>query len=103
MDLKTKHSTILIIVILFLSSFFTTNALPFENHSTTNIENLAFKQELTIPIDTSLEISKFMPIDIHVEFTDPCWAKDEIHHSVRVGYDDGSEIIEIDRKEGLGI
>ena len=96
MDLKTKHSTVLIIVILFLSSLFTTNALSFENHSTTNIENLAFKQEVPIPIDTSLKSVKFQPIDIHVDFENPCWAKDEIHHSVRVGFDEGSGVIEID-------
>ena len=96
MSIKINYSVVTIIVILFLFSFFHINALSFENHSTTNIENLAFKQEIHIPIDTSVKNVKFIPIDINVDFKNPCWAKDEIHHSVRVGFDDGSELIEID-------
>lgn len=92
--LKNTLKLMLITAILIFS--FSSSALSDEQYHTTDIDNLAFKQELTIPIDTSLEISKFMPIDIHVDFSNPCWAKDEVHHSVRVGYDDGSEIIEID-------
>ena len=51
---------------------------------------------MPIPIDTSLKSVKFQPIDIHVDFENLCWAKDEIHHSVRVGFDEGSGIIEIE-------
>lgn len=91
-----KHSLIWATIVAIFISSFSNNALSYDEYHLTDIENLAFKQELTIPIDTELELSKNMPIDIHVEFSNPCWAKDEIHHSVRVGFDDGSGIIEID-------
>jgi hypothetical protein len=44
----------------------------------------SFKQEIHIPIDTSQENAKFQPIDIRVKFDNPCWAKNEKEHSVRV-------------------
>jgi hypothetical protein len=62
----------------------------------TDIENLEFKQEINIPISTSLPEAKYQPVDINIEFINPCWAKDEKTHSVRVGYDDGSGLTEIE-------
>ena len=59
-------------------------------------DDWAFRQEICIPIDTEGEQAKYQPIDIHVEFDHPCWAKDETHHSIRVCYDDGSELNEIE-------
>ena len=62
----------------------------------TDIDNLPYRQIIEIPIDTSLEIAKYQPIDLKINFNNPCWAKDETHNSVRVGYDDGSGITEIE-------
>ena len=87
--------TIYILVIIVQSSF-TIHISAQDNYKSTDIDKLSYKQEISIPIDTSLDIAKFQPIDLRVEFSNPCWAKDEKHHSIRVGIDDGSELIEID-------
>ena len=44
----------------------------------------SYRQEIKLPISTDTPFAKFQPIDIIVEFNDPCWAKDENEHSVRV-------------------
>ena len=85
-----------VIVVIVLFSSFGGNAFSYEGYVTTDIGNLAFKQEITIPIDTSLDEAKFQPIDVRIVFDNSCWAQNETKHSVRVGYDDGSGITEID-------
>jgi hypothetical protein len=96
MKFITNHSLIWVIIFITVFSSFSNNVSSNEEYNTTDIENLAYKQELHISIDTSLDESKFKPIDIHIDFNEPCWAKNEMHHSVRVVFDDGSELIEID-------
>ncbi len=64
--------------------------------SATDIEALPFKQMLNIPIDTSFDEAKFQPIDMHVQFLHPCWAKNETVNSIRIAYDDGSGLAEIE-------
>jgi len=44
----------------------------------------SFRQKIDIPIDTSLDHAKYQPVDTHVEFTNPCWAKNEDEHSIRI-------------------
>ena len=88
-------------IIIFLTTFLllSSSILQIEaqdNYKSQDIDKLSFKQEINIPIDTSKEISKFQPIDIKIEFSNSCWAIDDKHHSIRVGVDDGSELIEID-------
>ena len=43
-----------------------------------------FREEIIIPIDTSLEEAKYQPVDIHITFSNPCWAVNETMHSIRV-------------------
>ena len=43
-----------------------------------------YKQEINMPISTEDPFSIYQPIDIEVEFKDPCWAKDSNNHSIRV-------------------
>jgi len=85
-----------ILIIILLLSFSVVHVNANNNYKTQNIENLTYKQEINIPIETSTEIAKFQPIDIRIEFSNPCWAIDENHHSIRVGVDDGSEVLEIE-------
>ncbi|MCK4347883.1 MAG: hypothetical protein KAW47_04625, partial [Thermoplasmatales archaeon] len=96
MNSALNQFSLCLILFMFLLTFFSINALSYEDTIPTDIENLSFKQELTIPIDTSLESAKFQPIDIRVDFDNPCWAKNETIHSVRVAYDDGSDLTEIE-------
>ncbi len=56
----------------------------------------AYRQELATPISTDGLFAKFQPIDIRVEFDHPCWARDEIVHSIRVCCWDGYDWYELD-------
>jgi hypothetical protein len=95
MKIMIKHKISIFIVIFTLSSsIIQVNA--FDNYNSQNIDNLTYKEEIEIPIDTSNDNSKFQPIDLRFEFSNPCWAIDENHHSVRVGVDDGSEVLELE-------
>lgn len=96
MKLITKHSLIWVIIISIFFSSLSMNVSSYKEYNTTDIEDLAFKEELYISIDTSLNEARFQPIDIRVDFDHPCWAKNETVHSVRVGFDDGSGLIEIE-------
>jgi len=63
---------------------------------TTNLSELNFEQELSIPIDTFLPEAIFQPIDLCIQFTNPCWAKNETIHSIRIAYSTGSDYTEIE-------
>jgi hypothetical protein len=86
--------SILIVILLLYTSIIQVNAN--DNYVSQDIEKLTYKQEIDIPIDTSNEFAKFQPIDIRVEFSNPCWVLDENHHSVRVGVEGDSEVLEIE-------
>jgi hypothetical protein len=59
-------------------------------------KNWSSRQEITIPIDTSLEIAKYQPVDIRINFNDPCWTKSTNENSIRVIYWDGNSWKEIE-------
>jgi hypothetical protein len=59
-------------------------------------ENWSFRQEIQIPIDTSDEYTRYQPIDIHLDFNNTCWAKDEKKHSIRIIFQDGEKFIELE-------
>jgi hypothetical protein len=73
-------------------------------------KNWSFRQEITIPVDTSLEIAKYQPVDIRVTFNDPCWAKNTEENSIRVCCWDGkfwyeleSQIYDLDKSDDTHI
>jgi len=96
MRLVTRYSLIILITLLLFFSAFCIKVLSYEKIKKTDIEELAFKQEIPIPIDTSLDKAKFQPIDTHIDFTHPCWAKNETIHSIRVCYEDNTGLNEIE-------
>jgi len=59
-------------------------------------DSYSFSQKIVIPFDTSVEGAHFQPIDIHITFSDPCWAKNEKEHSVRVCCWDGTRRHELE-------
>lgn len=72
---------------LFLILLITSLLLPINYTSAEQVswdENWSYSQQITIPIDTSLEQSTHQPIDLFIEFDSACWAKNEQHHSIRV-------------------
>jgi len=93
-SIKIKIITLIIFSLVF--STFNANASSNYKYNSTNLDNLEFRQEIDIPIDTSISQAKYQPIDIHVKFDNCCWAIDEKNHSVRIGYETGENIIEIE-------
>jgi len=59
-------------------------------------DNWSFREKINIPIDTSDEYARYQPIDIHLDFNNTCWAKNEDEHSIRVIFTDGVRSIELD-------
>jgi hypothetical protein len=91
--MQTISVTILVVALLIFPIFFSN----FVSADFNRIMDLGiYKQEISIPIDTTLENSKYQPIDVRITFDNSCWAKNETIHSVRVGMDDGSEIEELE-------
>jgi hypothetical protein len=43
-----------------------------------------YNQEIKLPISTVKESAKYQPIDIQIEFNNPCWAKNETINSIRI-------------------
>jgi hypothetical protein len=59
-------------------------------------DDWSFRLNITIPINTSSENSKFQPVDVPISFNDTCWALNEKEHSVRVIFQDGNRYIELE-------
>lgn len=86
-----------IIAFFVILSSFSNSVFSSENHIiTSDIGKLLFRQELILPIETGQEEAWLQPVDIRVYFENDCWAKDENEHSVRICYDDGSGLTEIE-------
>lgn len=90
---KMRYLWLILAIILFSS--ISSHALPYDE-SDIDFKQFKFKQEITIPIDTSREDAKLQPIDIHIELKNPCWAKNENEHSIRICYNDGSGLNELE-------
>lgn len=78
---KRLVTSLLLINIILISSLTINSSANDEIHWN---PDWSFKQKIKIPINTSNENAKFQPIDIPIEFQNPCWAKNENEHSVRV-------------------
>ncbi len=89
-----KYATTIVIILIFLTMI--NNFATSSDIKSTDLSILSFKQEIQIPFDTNTEQAKYQPIDIKVEFSQACYAKDEIDNSVRVGMQKGSEITELE-------
>jgi len=59
-------------------------------------ENWSFRQEINIPINTTSAHAHYQPIDIFIEFDNPCWAKNEKEHSLRIIFQDESIVKELE-------
>ncbi|MCD6236539.1 MAG: hypothetical protein J7K13_01105 [Thermoplasmata archaeon] len=88
---KSYRTFIVIATVLLL---FVPSTILNDIAQSSSIENMPFKQEIAIPVDST--VARYQPIDIHISFNHPCWAKNESWHSVRVCYNDGSGLTEIE-------
>jgi hypothetical protein len=51
--------------------------------------NWSYFQEINLPISTEDKHAIYQPIDLLIEFDNPCWAKNEKEHSIRIVCWDG--------------
>ncbi len=58
--------------------------------------NWSSRQDIILPINTSNKNTSYQPIDIHINFDESCWAKNEGEHSVRVIFQKNGNSIEIE-------
>ncbi|UCF49229.1 MAG: carboxypeptidase regulatory-like domain-containing protein [Thermoplasmatales archaeon] len=78
------------ISLLILISPILTISLPTQENEIPDWKSgWSFKQELILPISTIRPHSIYQPIDIRIEFIDPCWGINENEHSIRVCSWDG--------------
>ena len=96
MGKSIKFFAIWLIIVVLLFHSVNVIAFPGNDYKASSLENLEFRQEILIPIDTSLDEAKFQPVDMNIDFENSCWAIDEKTHSIRIAYECGSELIELD-------
>ena len=94
-----KHLRLGPVVILLLTILLFSAVIPI-NSSASNPDwwnsNWSYSQKIDIPIDTSLDLAKYQPVDMRFEFNNKCWAKNEKEHSIRVVCWDGSKWHELE-------
>jgi len=93
--MKIKKYISVLILFIFLISQFTVFSNG-EVIKTTDISDYRYNQKIITPFDTSFEVSKYQPIDIEINFDNPCFAESENDHSVRIFCDIGSEFLELE-------
>jgi len=91
----SKRIILYIILSNILLSLFIPN-ISIADEATWWNENWSFRQEILIPINTSDEHAKYQPIDIHIVFNNPCWARNEDEHSIRVIFQEDERFSELE-------
>ena len=84
------------IIILLISPVLTMSVSSEDNSLPTWNANWSYRQEIILPISTEKPQAKFQPIDLHIEFDNLCWVKNEKDHSVRVCCWDGNRWHELE-------
>jgi hypothetical protein len=77
-----KSIRISLLIILLLFSLVQMNALAGPDYWWNDA--WSFRQEIVLPIDTSINFTAYQPVDTTLLFESPCWAVNETQHSVRV-------------------
>ena len=72
-----------LLVVLLLSTSFTYTTLA-DSNEPPRWSDWQYRQEIKLPIETYDSSAIYQPIDLQIEFKNPCWVKDEEWHSIRV-------------------
>jgi hypothetical protein len=96
MDALRKTVAFLYIVFFLLTILTQTIIADQPTIINTSLDQLPYQQEIIIPFDTSLQQAPFQPIDFRLEFEQDCWAMNETIHSVRIAYNDGTDLVELE-------
>ena len=91
-----KPWVVYIILILLVSPVLTIIVSSEDGSLPTWNREWSYREEIKLPILTDDFHAKFQPIDLHIEFKNPCWAKNENQHSVRVCVWDGNKWHELE-------
>jgi len=91
-----KRLLIIVILITFFCQIFSSFGFCNENYHRFDTDLFGFKQEIVIAFDTGLDSAKYQPIDLRVDFKNPCWAVDENSHSIRVAYEIAGVLYELE-------
>jgi hypothetical protein len=94
--LRMTKSPLLPILLLV---FFIINEVPIATSAAEPVwsnPQWQYRQEISIPFDTSTKYAKYQPIDIPMSFDHPCWARDEKNHSLRIVYQDSESSMELE-------
>lgn len=92
--MQSKSIVYLLLINFVLLTFISVHTVAYEELWWN--DDWAFRQEIIIPFDTSIDRAKYQPIDVRIEFTNPCWIKNEKEHSIRTIFQDGENLIELD-------
>ena len=84
-----------ITISLILFSIISPIKIATDDNSWWNID-WSYRFKINIPIDTSMENSKFQPIDTHIIFNNTCWALNETEHSIRIIFQYNMRYVELD-------
>jgi len=79
-----KNTLVYGILTILLLSLLTINVVSEKNDLSHWNNDWLYKEEIKIPISTSEKSAKYQPIDIHFEFKETCWGKNELEHSIRI-------------------
>jgi hypothetical protein len=85
-----------IVVLILFTPVLTMSTISVDTTPPIWNQNWPYRQEIVLPIETYEYHAKFQPIDIHIEFNNPCWVKNDIEHSIRVLVWDGINWNEIE-------
>ena len=94
MHIKKTWLAILVLLLL-ISPIITLNSSADNINSYWN-KDWSYRQEIILPINTNEPNAKLQPVDIRVKFENPCWAKNELEHSIRVTCWDGKNWYELE-------
>ena len=83
MQIKKLILACIIILLVSTSAFTITTVSESQTPPKWN-KDWRYRQEIYIPISTKDEFAIYQPIDVQIEFKNPCWAKNETTHSIRV-------------------
>jgi len=70
-----KFGAIYIILLLLISSLLTASVSSEDNTPPIWNKKWSYVEEIKLPISTDSQSAKFQPIDIRMEFSKNCWAK----------------------------
>ncbi len=93
-----KKLLALILVVFLISIVLMPTSKPIDKESPwyEKFFNWSYRQKIKIPYNTTLDIASFKPVDLTINFENPCWAKDTYNHSIRVVYQNKDEFNELE-------